>query len=130
MKIQLTVNGETLDICSVNIGKGREHDFSLFKKSNLRIHERIQIIADKGYQGLKQEHMNSLIPVKKTKYHNLNEVEQAYNHAISQDRIKIEHVNGYLKRFKILSSKFRNERSHMKKVVRLICGIYNFQHIR
>ena len=120
MKVQLTVNAATLDICSLNI--------SLFQKSWLDINDNIQIIADKGYQGLKTGHKNSHLPFKKTKYNRLTEIQRAYNYAISKNRIKIEHVNGYLKRFHILLGKYGNKRSSLSKVVKLLCAIYNFQH--
>ena len=88
IKVQLTVNADNLDICSVNFGKGSEHDFYLFQNSRLKIHERIQIIADKGYQGIKTEHQNSLIPLKKSKYYNLTELQKAYNQTISKNRTR------------------------------------------
>jgi transposase len=85
------------------------------------------ILADTGYLGIKKLHTNSQIPKKSSKKHQLTSDEKAYNFAISKRRIYIEHINRYIKRFKILSSRYRNKRRRFALRVSLICGIYNFQ---
>lgn len=47
--------------------KGREHDFALFKKSKLRFAPQVILLADAGYQGVQNIHINSLTPQKATK---------------------------------------------------------------
>jgi len=39
-------------ICTAH-GKGREHDFSLFKSSFVQLKSEIICLADKGYQGIR-----------------------------------------------------------------------------
>jgi len=87
-----------------------------------------KILADKGYAGILKLHSNSQIPIKASKKHKLTAEEKAYNYAISKQRIFIEHINRYLKRFRILSSRYRNKRKKFGLRVSLICGIYNVQH--
>ncbi|MEM1367058.1 MAG: IS5/IS1182 family transposase, partial [Cyanobacteria bacterium P01_H01_bin.15] len=53
-------------ICSAH-GKDREHDFALFKRSELKVDELTEVSADTGYQGIKAFHENSFIPIKKKK---------------------------------------------------------------
>ena len=53
---------------------------------------------------------------------------KAYNQMISKRRIYIKHINCYIKRFRILSSRYRNRRKRFGLRAFLICGIYNFQH--
>lgn len=77
------------------------------------IREDILIIADKGYKGIFDIHFNSLIPIKETKNHKLTNTECAFNSALSKRRIFIEHINRYIKRFKILSSRYRNKRRRL-----------------
>ena len=48
------------------------------------------------------------------------------NKALAKDRIFIEHTNSWIKRFKILSTKFRNHLSHFAKFAVVLCGFYNF----
>lgn len=68
-----------------------------------------------------------LLHLKASKKHKLSMEEKQYNHTISKKRIYVEHVNRYLKRFRILSSRYRNKRRSFGLRVSLICGIYNFQ---
>ena len=117
-----------LNICAIDIAPGSIHDFELYKNSNLKIREDIQIIGDKGYQGIHKIHANSLIPFKNSSKKPITELQKAYNSRLSSNRIRIEHVNSYIKRFRILSTRFRNARRKYGKKIRLICGIYNFQH--
>ena len=104
------------------------HDFRIFKESGVHIPERIQAILDSGYTGIDKIHKNSLVPRKSSKKHSLTGEDKAYNHEISRQRIRIEHVNRYLKRFRILSSRYRNKRKRFAFRVSLICGIFNALH--
>ena len=128
LKAQVIVDAAKLNIYTVDIAPGSIHDFELYKRSNLEIRDDIQIIGDKGYQGIQKLHANSLIPFKKREQTPLSEIQKAFNSSISRIRVRIEHVNAYIKRFKIISARFRNSRSQYKKKIKLICGIYNFQH--
>ena len=78
-------------ICTI-IGKGRRHDFHLFKKSNVRIKESIKVLADSGYQGLKKLHVNSELPKKNSKKNPLTKEEKRKNNKISSDRVLVENV--------------------------------------
>lgn len=89
---------------------GKTHDFKLFKDAFIGIDELILLLADSGYQGIIEFHKNSKIPVKKRKNQKLTAVEKAYNHELSKMRILIENVNRRIKRFKILSDRYRNKR--------------------
>ncbi|MDQ7004825.1 MAG: transposase [Ghiorsea sp.] len=40
-------------VLSVVCAKGKKHDFSVFKESRLPIHPNSKLLADSGYQGLK-----------------------------------------------------------------------------
>ncbi len=70
-------------------------------------------------------HKNSRIPHKNSKYHKLTEEEKAENKELAKDRIFIEHTNSWIKRFKILSTRFRNHLSFFAKFAVLLCGFYN-----
>lgn len=65
--MQLLINQTTLEVICAAIGKGREHNFKIFKESKIIAMSRIQVLADKGYQGIKNYHNNSKIPHKKSK---------------------------------------------------------------
>ena len=84
-------------------------------------------MGDKGYQGLPTLHVNALIPFKKLRKGELTPLQKAFNSNLSKYRIRIEHVNRRIKRFKILQMRYRNkQRKHLLRVS-LFCGIYNFE---
>lgn len=112
----------------VYIDVGKKHDFRIFQESKVHFSKNTIVFADKGYQGICKIHNNSLIPFKSSSKHSLTEEQRKYNRLISQCRISIEHINRYIKRFRILSSRYRNKRKNFGIKINLICAIYNFQH--
>jgi len=97
----------------------------LFKESFHGARDKIQFLADSGFQGILKFHINSLTPIKSSKNHKLTMDEKKFNHELSKQRIFIEHINAWIKRFKILSYRYRNKRLRHGLRVALICGIYN-----
>ena len=128
MKIQLIADKKTLNILCAFCGKGKTHDFQLYKNSKTHMSEKIESVEDKGFQGLQKLHANSTIPVKASKNHKLTKEDKRLNREISKRRIEIEHINRYIKRFHILSYRSRNKWTRFALRASLICGIYNFQH--
>lgn len=127
IKDQIIINGLTGQIICINEDKGSVHDFELFKHSGIHIIEDIIAVLDKGYQGIKNIHLKSLIPFKKPRKGKLTAEQRLFNSNLSKFRIKIEHVNRRIKRFKILQHRYRNkQRKHLLRAS-LICGIYNFE---
>ncbi len=127
MKMQVLINQITLEIIYAAIGKGREHDFQIFKKSKIKAVPEIEVIADKGYQGIKNYHANSKTPDKKPRKGELNPEQKRDNRNQAQVRIKVEHIIRFLKIFRILSSRYRNRRRRFGLRVNLIAGIYNYE---
>jgi hypothetical protein len=82
-------------------------------------------LADSGFQGILEFHSNSETPIKSSKNHKLTKEDKIYNYNLSKRRIFIEHINSWIKRFKILSYKYRNKRLRHGLRVSLICRIYN-----
>lgn len=89
--------------------------------------EDIIAVLDKGYQGIKDIHFKSLIPFKKPRKGKLTTEQKIFNRNLSKFRIKIEHVNRRIKRFKILQQRYRNKQHKHLLWASLICGIYNFE---
>jgi hypothetical protein len=99
----------------------------MYKDSKVHMLPDILQVADKGYTGIRTIHPNSLIPYKRPKNGKLTKYQKWFNLQIGSFRIKVEHVNRTLKRFKILQIRYRNkQRKHLLRVF-LICGICNFQ---
>ena len=116
-----------LRILSVSFSHGSVHDFRLFCRSRVHFSKDVLLIADKGYIGMDKIHGNSLVPRKSTKRHKLTKEDKKYNSIISKRRIYIEHVNRCIKKFKIVSGRYRNKRKKFFMRFSLICTIYNFE---
>jgi IS5 family transposase len=110
-KAQLVVAQRTREIVCVAVGKGREHDFNLFKRSRIALKEEIECLADRGYQGIQKRHCNSQTPKKKPRGGKLSTLEKSRNRRLASRRVVGEHVIGKLKVFRILGEKYRNNLS-------------------
>ena len=115
-------------ICT-NFAVGKRHDFRLFKESNLKISNKTKVLADTGFQGIKEIHENSEIPKKKSKKQKLTLSDKLENRRISSLRVKIENIIGFIKRFKIVSDRYRCRRRRFSLRFNLISGVCNFDLI-
>lgn len=86
-----------------------------------------EILTDSGYTGIKKLHANSRLPKKCSKKKPLTKEDKKNNRMISSERVLNENVIGMIKRFKIISDKYRNRRKRFGLRFNLICGIYNYE---
>lgn len=107
-------------------GRGREHDFKLFKRSRVRFTTATEALGDRGYQGLQKLHGQSRTPRKKPRGKPLPAADRQANRALARERIRVEHVIGGLKVFHILADRYRNRRKRFGLRVNLLAGLYNF----
>ena len=121
------VDLKTRKILRTDFCEGKKHDFKLFKDSNFFYTKEHKILADSGYQGISSIHENSAIPKKNTKKNPLSKEEKKSNKKLSSQRIFVENVIGSVKRFRILSSTYRNRRKRFSLRFNLISAIYNFE---
>jgi hypothetical protein len=99
----------------------------LYKESKIKIHPEINVLTDSGYQGLQKLHLKSEMPKKRTKKSPLTKKDKIKNQSLSSDRVVNENVIGMLKRFKIISDRYRNRRKRFGLRFNLIAGIYNLE---
>ena len=114
------------EIISLAFANGKKHDFQLFKDSRTHAMTETTLETDTGYQGLAQMHTNSLLPKKRSKNHPLSKQERQENREISRKRIFVEHAIRFIKRFRILSERYRNRRKRFALRFSLIASICNF----
>jgi hypothetical protein len=127
MKAQVVVDKKTRLVICVAFSNGKKHDFRLFKESKTKVKETTKIFTDSGFQGICKLHKNSMLPRKKSKNKPLSKEDKAYNRAISSERIGNENAIGFIKRFKIVSERYRNRRKRFGLRFSLIAGICNFE---
>ena len=120
------VDRKSGEIISLAFANGKKHDFQLFKDSRTYVRSDTALGADTGYQGLAQMHANSLLPKKRSKSHSLSKHERKENRIIAKSRIFVEHAIRFVKRFRILSERYRNRRKRFALRFSLIAGICNF----
>src|SRR5690348_6757861 len=127
LKSQVVVCRASQKIVCTNFCNGKKHDFKLFKESRVRWGRGIHGIMDSGYIGIKHLQKASTIPKKRSAKKPLIREERQANRRISAERVLNEQVIGKLKRFKILSDKYRNRRRRFGLRFNLIAGIYNLE---
>jgi hypothetical protein len=75
--------------------------------------------------GMQKLHGKTTLPKKRSKKNPLTREDKKRNHAISSVRVKAENVLASLKRFKIISDKYRNRRKRFGLRFTLIAVVYN-----
>jgi len=128
IKSQIVICLLTLTILSVGVGKGRQHDFSVFKSSRLLLHPDAVLLADLGYQGMHKHHPNSTLPIKMKKGQLLSAEDKAHNKALSKQRIFIEHVNRRCKIFKIVKDIYRGKHKNYSLTWNLVAALVNLRY--
>ena len=118
---------KTKQIICTAFTNGKRHDFRLFKESKTKINPNIKVITDTGYQGIHKLHNKSELPKKKTKKNPLTKEDKQKNQELASERVVNENVIGMIKRFKIISDKYRNRRKRFGLRFNLISGIYNLE---
>jgi len=121
------INGQSGEILFVSEAKGAVHDFEMYKRSGLRLHDDILFVGDSGFQGICDIHLFSVTPFKKPKGGELTEEQKEFNRSLAKYRIRIEHVNRRIKRFKIFQQRYRNKQQRHFIRFMLICGVYNYE---
>ena len=117
-------------ILYVLVGKGREHDFKLFKRSNIEFAELSEVLGDRSYQGLQHFHANSQTPQRKPPKQPLSKAAKRANRELASLRITVEHVIRDLKIFRILKETYRNKRRRFGLRLHLIAAICNLTYSR
>jgi hypothetical protein len=104
------VDKKTKKVICTSFSNGKKHDFRLFKESRVRWTKNRCGVTDSGYTGIQKLQSNTKLPKKSSKKKPLTVEEKQHNREISSERVVNENVIGSLKRFKILSDRYRNRR--------------------
>jgi hypothetical protein len=106
------IDKKTERIICVQQAKGKTHDFKLFKRSKLPLNKNKKVKFDSGYQGAVKIHSNSELPRKSSKLKPMTKKEKKENLKLSKTRVKVEHVIGKIKIFRIMAERYRNRRKY------------------
>jgi hypothetical protein len=129
MKTMVVVDKKTRKVICTDFCNGKRHDFRLFKESRTHIHKDIQVEVDTGFVGITKIHANSVLPQKRSKKNPLTKDDKKRNREISGSRVRNEHTIGFIKRFRIVSERYRGRRKRFGLRFNLIAGICNYEVI-
>jgi hypothetical protein len=111
-------------VCVSKSAPGTVHDITI-RRRGPPLPEDAHAYADSGYQGYQEDHPALDIPYKKPKKRKLSKQEKEYNHALSRFRVRVEHAIARMKKFRILSDRYRYPRSRHSVKFSIIAGITN-----
>ena len=126
IKTQIHVNpGGKIKAVSKSFS-GNVHDKRVYDNSKTVVFIRgnpgkVKKKGDSGYLGTE-----CVVPKKNSKLRKLTEKEKLFNHILASERVIVEHVISFLKKFHILKDRFRNKLSRYNLIFKNICGIRNF----
>lgn len=132
IKTQIATNKKGL---IVNIGKsnpGRQHDYKLFKASNLPklIPKNSRLYLDSGYQGVQKDFPDLLTAIPHKQTMNglaLTRSQKIQNKKQRKIRVTIEHTLSQLKKFQILHQIYRNPLQNYELTFGFVANIVNFR---
>lgn len=127
LKTQVVIDLKSGQILCTFFGKGRRHDFKLYRASGVRFADQTESLQDRGYQGIQKLHRQSQLPHKKPRGGQLTPTQKAENRALARRRVRIEQVNRCLKIFRILAERYRNRRRRFGLRCNLIAALYNYE---
>ena len=108
---------------------GAIHDKRLIDEEELRCHDpSITLGTDTGFIGLRIGYAKVVMPKKKTKLHQLSELDKEQNRAISSGRVIVEHAIAGLKINRSVSDVHRNLKDEMNDMLMSVaCGLHNLR---
>lgn len=127
IKQQIAVDTKSGKIIATSQDCEKTHDFRIYKKSKNHVHPNIKIQGDSGYQGIQKIHPNSELPKKRSKKNPLTVEDKKRNKEISSKRVIVENVFAFIKKFKIISQRYRNRRKRFGLRFNIVCGIFNYE---
>ena len=108
--------------------EGKKHDKKAADQAGYQLPAGSTLYQDTGFQGFTLVGVTIIQPKKKPRGRELTEAEKENNRAISKIRVRIEHVIGGVKRYRIVKNKLRNWKENFRdQVMETCCGLHNFR---
>lgn len=147
LKTEFVTDGEHHIVAISEAVPGAKHDKKLSDevKTLDRLPDGCEVDADKGYQGLDKQvtlvtvrnpetgeahqvpRLQVYTPFKKPKGGELTEEQKAFNRLLGAVRVRVEHCIGWVKNWAIIATRFRCAHSIYTLVMRVVCGLVNWQ---
>lgn len=135
VKTQIAVNGKGLLVHVSDTVGGRMHDYKLFKRSGLPqvIPKETRFFADLGYEGVRKDypHLCAFLPVKrKIGEASLCRTDKIFNKKQRRTRIPVENTIAQLKKYQVLSQRYRHNLRNYNTVFHFVANVVNFRMLQ
>lgn len=134
LKEQLITTRRKIILHIADASPGRIHDYKYFKQTGvgewLEANPQIKTRVDLGYQGMDKDYPKAtiILPAKRNRWKKkLTRSEKIMNTKKAKARIPVENNIANLKKFKILSDKYRNLKGHYSAIFKSVCFLSNFR---
>ena len=127
IKTQIITDAKGKVISVAKSVPGSVHDMNVFKESRSVVPKCKLLLADKGYQGINLIVNNAKSPIKKHPLKSLSDDESDWNLQLSKARIYVEHAFSRIKKFKIMSDRYRCNLTGYSNRFAIIASISNPQ---
>jgi len=105
---------------------GSDHDLTV-RRAGPKLRKGVHLYGDSAYQGHDKEHPTIDFPYKKPRTGELTAEEKEYNRGLSRFRVRVEHGIGRMKRFRVISDRFRNPRRTHHTKMSIVAGLTNME---
>jgi hypothetical protein len=110
--------------------EGHMHDKRLADESGYLLPPGSILYQDTGFQGFSLPDVTIVQPKKKPRGGALTDAEKAENRRISSIRVRIEHIIGSVKRYRMIAERIRIHCADMRDMImEICCGLHNFRQM-
>jgi len=117
--------------------KGSMHDYTLYRCSYPHLSDNVCLDLDLGYFGIRDDFpkLYCMLPIKRknpgrgkrgVKAKELSVEQRAFDKLLVMERVVVEHVNSWVKQFRIFGYEFRNRLKRYDVMSDIVCGLVNF----
>jgi hypothetical protein len=107
---------------------GRVHDLRIAEATPYPLPAGSHFLQDLGFLAFTLPHVESLMPTKKPRGQKLTLEQQLAHQALHDRRLRIEHVNSSVKRWRIVKDRMRLWKQGVRDLVmELCCALHNFR---
>jgi hypothetical protein len=108
--------------------EGRVHDKRIADATPYPLPARSRLLQDLGFLAFTLPQVEILMPTKKPRGEELTLEQHEANQALHQRRLRIEHVNGSVKRCRIVKDRIRLWKEGVRDLVmEICCALHNFR---
>ena len=124
------VNSEGTILHKTDHKRGRMHDYEIFKNNHPTTSLQVANLLDLGYLGVQNDFptVKSVLPIRKKRNKGeLSDEEKKHNRRHSKLRVIVEHTVSRIKKYGIMSARFRNRLGRYDRTSDIVSGLVNFR---